>query len=136
MDYSGVFFTGLSEQTNLSVIYRVILEVLPSPTDTTFQSLVSMGACYDANAFELYSNTIQHLRPFVPAYMNDIGDWFNMVKSAFKKGASLLVGGIARSGLPIASQIASGVESVLKEKKAKKKVKQKAVLALPHKAKN
>jgi hypothetical protein len=123
------YFTGLSNQTSLTVTQRVWLEEFPKHGDGLLpQSTPS--ASYDLNALKLYGAVINHIPCGVPVGENGIGEFFRKVASIISRVAPAL--GMALSpvlgpemGLigSTIGQVAGGVEKLIPEGKKREKRK-------------
>jgi hypothetical protein len=82
IDISGAYFTGLSPDTTLTVSLRLVIELIPPPSDPERFSLAKAPASLDCNALMLYYELLRVLPPGVPVGYNEAGKWFRMVKSA------------------------------------------------------
>jgi hypothetical protein len=83
----GAYFTGLSEQTTLSVTLNIYVETFPSPMEDIV-TLATPSAEYDSRALEIFSHALNTLPVGVPADMNGFGDWFAGVISQVAKWVS------------------------------------------------
>jgi len=78
-NYSGVYFTGLSNPTTLTVNLIRYFERFPNfeiATDKQLTVLATPSCRNDPQAIELYSAVIRHMPVGVPQRFNGIGDWF------------------------------------------------------------
>lgn len=80
----GAYFTGLSPETVLTIDIRFIVEIAPTPANTTLVSLATPSAQYDPTALELYSRAIRELPPGVKVSMNAAGDWWKVISGTIK----------------------------------------------------
>lgn len=71
----GAYFTGLSQQTTLDVVWHYIVERFPYATSTDLVTMASNSCPYDPRALELYSKTVWHLPVGVWVEENGLGDW-------------------------------------------------------------
>lgn len=113
MHSSGMIFTGLSEQTTLTLTVNTYIETFPTPSTPGILSLATPSAPYDIAALEMFQKMLSELPVGVEASQNAWGDWFagaisTIAKavaptaSVFHPGFGLLargVGGIADSYL-------------------------------------
>lgn len=83
LETSGAYFTGLSEETTLTLVMRAYVEIMPYH-DRTLVPLATPSAAYDPMALELYSQTLRTLPVGVPVGENAAGDWFKRVGRALK----------------------------------------------------
>lgn len=72
---SGAYFTGLSNQTTLTVTSRFYVEMVPA-LSSNFIDLASPPAEYDPWALELYTRVANSMPPGCRKGDNDAGDWF------------------------------------------------------------
>jgi hypothetical protein len=116
-DNSGAFFTGLSNQTTLTITVRYLYERFPSMSsstlDTTLLTLSSPSAPWDSSALELYSRVLVELPPAVPVCENDDGSWFSRILGWIGDVAPV-VGNIAGFFLPGASAVGNIVGTAAK----------------------
>jgi len=75
-NFTGAYFTGLANQTALTVNYLVILENHPSIYDQAIYSLAKPPPCRDDIALSMYSCILREMPVGVPVAMNGFGDWF------------------------------------------------------------
>lgn len=73
---SGVWFSGLSLQSTLTVNFNVYLERFPSQTQLDLVTLASPSPRYDPLALELYSRMMDRMPVGVMVSENGLGDWF------------------------------------------------------------
>jgi len=78
---SGAYFTGLSNQTTLTVTTRFYIEMYP-PFVSDLLDLVRKPAEHDVFALGLYSRIVNHLPPGTRKGDNDAGDWFRAITNA------------------------------------------------------
>lgn len=71
----GAYFTGLSQQTTLDVVWHYIVERFPQATQTDLVTMASNSCPFDPKCLELYSKTIYHLPVGVWVEENGLGDW-------------------------------------------------------------
>lgn len=74
----GAYFTGLSEETVLTLTLRFVVESRPTSANPQLLSLASQTALYDPLALELYRYIRANLPVGVPVSFNAKGDWFKM----------------------------------------------------------
>lgn len=104
-DMSGMFFSGLSEQTTIALSINVYLERFPGSSEPDLKTLVNPSPAYDIFAQQLYTYCLLDMPPGVPAYMNGFGDWFASVASKLGGAVSKLTGAIPH---PIAQAVSAG----------------------------
>lgn len=84
----GVYFSGLSAQTTLTLTVNIYLESFPTPAEPDVLVLATPSAEYDPVALELFSRALGSLPVGVPAGMNGLGDWFAGAVADMAKVAS------------------------------------------------
>jgi hypothetical protein len=72
---SGAYFTGLSDQTTLTVTLRAYVEIFPMDNELLV-SLATPSAGFDPVAIELASRIMRTMPPGVPVAENAMGDYF------------------------------------------------------------
>ena len=78
LETCGAYFTGLSEETVLTLTLRYVVESRPTASNPQLLSLASQTAMYDPLALELYRTIRASLPVGVPVNFNAKGDWFRM----------------------------------------------------------
>jgi hypothetical protein len=127
MDSSGAYFTGLSEETALTVTLRCILEVFPSPS-SDLMALAHPSPDLDLKALELVSHVQSTLRAGYPVSENGFGDFFRGIASTVGK----IVHPVAHAlrNVPLIGSVAGNVDNAIEAAqlagKAKAKPKPKA----------
>lgn len=94
---SGLYFTGLSHETTLTVNVVYYVERFPSTNEQTLVVLAKPSVSYDSVAFEIYARCLAFMPPGVPQFENGIGDWFKSVVGAIPK--------VARTVAPVLGMI-------------------------------
>lgn len=116
-DNSGAYFTGLSNQTTLTITVRYVFERFPSLTldsdDANFLTLATPSPPWDPLAIELYGRAMERMPPGVPVHENGLGDWFSKVVSWIGEAAPV-VGNIVGNFVPGASAIGQTIGGVAK----------------------
>lgn len=116
-DNSGAYFTGLSNQTTLTITVRYVFERFPSMTldsdDVNFLTLATPSPPWDPLALELYGRAMERMPPGVPVRENGLGDWFSKVVSWIGEAAPV-VGDIVGNFVPGASAIGKTVGGIAK----------------------
>lgn len=98
MQSVGIFFTGLSETSTLTLQVNFYVETFPTFDDTEIITLATPSAPHDPAALALYQHAMNTLPVGVPANFNGFGDWFaGIVSSIAKYGGAAL--GAAVPGL-------------------------------------
>jgi len=80
---AGAAFTGLSNQSTLTITLNAYYEYFPASTDVNLVTLAKPSASYDPLALELYSIALSEMPVGVEAAMNGLGDWFAGIISRF-----------------------------------------------------
>jgi len=120
-DNVGSYFTGLSNQTTLTITARYIFERFPSLTadaeDSNFLTLATPSPSWDPVALELYGRVLSEMPPAVPVAENGLGEWFGKVVSWIGEAAPI-VGKVVGNFVPgadavgrMVGNIASGASS-------------------------
>lgn len=112
---SGLYFTGLSAESTLTVNVIYYVERFPSSHDPTLAVLAGPSIGYDSVAFEMYSRSLEFMPPGVPQWENGIGDWFKSVVSAIPKVARTVAPALGMLPIPaaqVASQVASAIGQI------------------------
>lgn len=120
---TGAIFTGLGPETVITLDYRFIVEVAPTPANQTLVSLASPSAKYDPAALELYSRAVVELPPAVKVNANAAGDWWKTISSVFKTVAPVVAnfgpyGAIASGALSGAAGIGDSIQQTRLRNKA------------------
>lgn len=79
LESSGAYFSGLSEETVLTLDMRFYLEVAPTSANQALVSMATPSAAHDRMALDCYADCLEQLPPGVPVHMNAAGDWWRMV---------------------------------------------------------
>jgi len=109
-DVSGLFLTGLSNQTTLTVKLRVYVERAPTWQEPALAVLASPSAAYDVHALALYAQAANMLPPAVKVGENAHGDWWRSVLKVLSVGAVPL--GLALNPVfPGASAVGAGINA-------------------------
>jgi hypothetical protein len=72
------YFTGLSQETTLTVHFRSFVEIFPMYNDTLL-AMATPSASYDVKALALYGSTISTMPIACPVDQNAKGDWWRKV---------------------------------------------------------
>lgn len=87
---SGAFFSGLSEQTTMTVDMRAVVEF--GPTILTEEKNLARGSVpYDPTALAIVAEAVKRLPPGVPVDQNAFGDWWRAVKGVLSTVATRFV---------------------------------------------
>jgi hypothetical protein len=115
----GAYFTGLSEETVLTLDVRFFVELRPTPSNPTLVSLSSPTANFDREALDLYYETRQHLPVGVPVSMNEAGDWGRMAAGRISQAARVVspmlsmispaAGAVVATGGALAGQVQKAI---------------------------
>jgi len=124
---SGAIFSGLSDQTTLTLTVNWYIERFPTPSELDLVVLCKPSATFDPFAMEFYDRMLSDMPVGVPVGENAFGDWFNGVVNSLSR----YVAPIARSfGGPLGNTIAGIADSVnstsgqmLQEQRTRKKKK-------------
>lgn len=126
IETTGAYFVGLGYDTVLTLDMRFIVEVAPTPANTTLISLATPSSEYDPEALILYARSVRELPPGVKVTMNAAGDWWRMVSGAINYAAPIVskfgpygtaIAGAARG----AQMVGDTIQQVRNENKKKKK---------------
>lgn len=90
-DSNVVFFTGLSDETTLTLRVRYILERFPSDAEGQILAIATPSAPYDPEVLVLYSKAVQQLPAGVPFTENPSGEWWKSMLMEIGKVASPLL---------------------------------------------
>lgn len=120
----GVYFTGLSPQTTLTINARFIMERCPTVTESDLIVLAQKAPQYDETAMRLYTQALANMPPAVPLSENFLGGWFkDIVKDV--AGAVMPAAAGAAKKHPLVAAGASMLGAV-QDSKRKAKAKAKA----------
>jgi len=110
-DTTGVFLTGLSYESTITVKVRFYVERAPTWTEPSLAVLASPSAGYDVKALELYAMAANVLPIAVKVNENAKGDWWRAVLSVVKAVAPPL--GMALSPfIPAAGLVGTGIGKI------------------------
>jgi len=76
MDLAGAYFTGLANQSSLTINWTLYLERFPSFDDKDLVVLAKPPPERDDIALRFYSHAVNQLPTGVPVKENGLGDWF------------------------------------------------------------
>jgi hypothetical protein len=76
---SGIFLTGLNQNSTFTVTVRYGIEYAPSPYETQLVSLAQPSPHYDPAALEIYKRAAVELPIAVPVGENESGDFWDTV---------------------------------------------------------
>jgi len=133
---TGAFFSGLSQETVLTLDIRWLCEIAPTSANPAMLSMCSPSAHYDPRALECYTNCLLKLPPGVPVGMNEKGDFWRMViktaKDVNRIAAPLLSATPTGAAFSTAANAALAFSEMAIDRKAKQR---KAVKPQPKAAK-
>jgi len=75
-NHSGVYFSGLSPSTTLTINATYYIERFPTQQDSALVVLARESPRFDCVALDLYSEIIREMPVGVPQRMNGLGEWF------------------------------------------------------------
>lgn len=106
MDSSVIMFTGLSDQTTLTVRARWLVERFPNDVESDIVVLATESASYDPTALSVYSQVMQSLPAGVMFRENPQGEWWKTVLGAI---ADVVGSGLAMIPHPAAKAAGAGI---------------------------
>lgn len=102
-----IWLTGLGATSTFKVVLRTVVEYFPECSDgSTLQNAV-VPTVFDPTCFLEYHRARSVLPVAVPVGMNAKGDWFRMVKQAFRIGLELASGLATGMGFPMIGKAAT-----------------------------
>lgn len=110
-DTTGSIFTGLSNETTLTVKLKVYVERAPTMAEAQLAVLATPSAGYDVTALELYSHAISQLPVAVTVSENGLGDWFRGVVRVIRDVAGP-IGTIAGAIVPGATLVGHAAQQI------------------------
>lgn len=128
IEMTGAYFSGLSQETVLTLTIKFVVEIAPSASDAQLMYMMSPTPEYCPKAIEMYHAAVRSLPPGVPVNMNNKGDWYRMVTKALDAAAPVilpLVAAASPSAAAIASAALSANSAVAQATKPKQKKAQK-----------
>jgi len=99
-DIVGWYAAGLNSLASISVRYRVIVSLVPSPQDAQLVSLAKVSPDMNSKLDSLISHIQGEFPPGVPVSMNPKGEWFKEVLKIGKK--------VIPKAIPIVQDVMSG----------------------------
>lgn len=96
LNQAGIYFTGLSYQSTVTLTLNVWIERFPDVEETDLIPLAKPSPVYDAKALELYSRLVADMPPGVPAKENGLGDWFSGIVKGLTSAATMIPHPIAQ----------------------------------------
>jgi hypothetical protein len=131
----GEIYSGLSDQTVLTINQNCFLEKFPGPDDREVLPLATLSAEYDPDVLDLYSRIVSDLPVAVPVMENGLGDWFYDAASTAAKYLGPVLSALPHPMLKGAGVALEGLSSVMegnnKPKKKRKQTQQAAKQNLP-----
>jgi len=118
LDFSGVYMSGLSPQTTLTVTVKVVIEIIPNPTSLLIDFLKPSNP-YVPGMLEAYSIAAADIPPAVPKGDNDAGDYMNVITDSLTAGLSLVFPEFA----PLIALGGAGVKGISNAVKKRRKEK-------------
>lgn len=113
---TGVFLTGLSQQTTLRIKVKCYVERAPTFNESSLAVLATPSAPYDAKVLNLYSSVLTALPVAVPVGYNAAGDWWKMILKTVAAVAAPIgglmggpAGGLIGAALAGGAGLAAGV---------------------------
>lgn len=85
-----IYFSGLSDQTSLTIRSRWIIERYPADPDAMVP-LATPGAYFDPLALQIYTRTMQKMKPAVMFKENPEGEWFSRLLGTIADMAGPLI---------------------------------------------
>jgi len=107
----GMIFTGLSQETTLTLQWNLYYESFPNRDEPEILVLAKPSCVYDPVALEILSRVLSVLPVGVPASWNADGSWFSDVVGWIKEYAPK-IGDMIGAVIPGASLIGRGVGSL------------------------
>lgn len=107
-DSNTIMFTGLSEQTTLTLRVRWIMERFPSDAEGQILVIATPSATYDPAVLEIYSKAVQMLPAGVPFTENPGGEWWRTMLTEIGKVAAPLV---KQLPIPFAQGLGRAIET-------------------------
>jgi len=108
-DTSGMYLTGLAEQSTIEFTFRIFIEVFPNTSNEALLVLATDSPPFDPLALEIYSRVITELPPCVPVYMNASGKWWQKVARVIANVAPI-AGNALNTVLPGAGMAGNAVQ--------------------------
>jgi len=105
---TGVFLTGLSSSSTVTLTLNVYVEVFPSPYDTNLVVLAKPSPRYDLVAQEMYAECLADMPSSVMVKENGLGDWFKNAVSKVSQWASPVLSAIPH---PLAQAAGAGLRA-------------------------
>lgn len=116
----GEIYTGLSDETTLTINQNCFLEKFPGPDDKEVLPLATLSAEYDPDVLDLYSRVIADLPVAVPVKENGLGDWFYDAASTAAKYLGPVLSALPHPMLKGAGLALTGMSEVMTASEKKK----------------
>jgi len=100
-------FTGLSEQTTMTLTWNAYIETFPDYSDPSIAVLARPSCVYDSVALHILSECLSDLPVGVAANENPFGEWFTRIVSEVANMASPFLAAIPGYGAPLAAGAAA-----------------------------
>jgi len=123
----GEIFTGLSDETTLTVNQNAFFEKFPGPDDKEVLPLATLSAEYDPDVLDLYSRIVNDLPVAVPVRENGLGDWFYDAASTAAKYLGPVLSGLPHPMLKGAGMALTGMSEVMQKNEKKQKANKQSV---------
>jgi len=112
----GAYFTGLPEDSVLTLDVLFLVEVCPTSANPALLSLVRPTAFFDPTALELYCRTVAAIPAGTPVANNNTGSWWRMVKDVARQvmpyvGAAAPIV-LSATGHPVAASAVTAMNGV------------------------
>lgn len=118
-DMSIQMFTGLSDQTSLTLRGRWIIERYPSDIEPEIVVMATPTCPFSPKAIELYNVMVNKLPPAVMFKENPAGEWFQRVVNGIAEVAGPLLGMIPHPYAQIASSAAKVAANATRQNQPK-----------------
>jgi len=112
LNMTGVYFTGLSPQTTLTMNVNIYYETFPSAAEKGILVLAKPSASYDPVALELMSRVNSSLAVGVPSSWNPEGEWFWEIVNDLVDAAPAIGGAFGPIGSMMGKTIKSGYDAL------------------------
>lgn len=102
----GAYFTGLSDQTTLTITVNWYVERFPTTLQAQLAVLAKPPAVYDPLAFDLYTRMLKQMPVGVMVKENGLGQWFADVVGSVAPFAEGILGAIPHPYAQVGAQAA------------------------------
>lgn len=115
---TGVFFTGLSTQTTLTINLRAYIEIFPSQLGNPLTPIAQPSAPYDETALKFVSEVMKEMPPGVMLCENGLGDWLADIAGKVSSFVSPIAGTVGKiagalSGIVPGAGLVSNVANMI-----------------------